>query len=351
MLVTPPRSLCVLRLSAIGDVCHAVAAVQAIQRQWPEVQITWVIGKIEAMLLQGLPGVELVLFDKRDGWRAYRNLWRTLRGRRFDVLLQMQYAIRASLASLMIRAKYRVGFDRSRAKELQWLFTNARIDPVASPHVLDGFMAFASKLGVQDLSVRWSIPVSTEDQAWARSQLSGTGAPALLICPAASKAFKNWTVAGYAAVARFAHERGFQVLLSTGPAAGEIQLAQQIIAELDFEVINLAGKSTLKQIYALIKAVDLLVAPDSGPTHMAVTAGTPVLGLYAHHNPKRTGPYLFQNYVVSVWEQEIAKQTGKSAEQLPWRGRVKDPDAMQKITIDSVLEKLGQLLDVIQTEG
>jgi len=336
-----PRSICVLRLSAIGDVCHAVAAVQAMQRQWPEVQITWVIGKVEAMLLQGLPGVEFVVFDKQQGVGAYRTLKQAMKGRHFDVLLHMQYAIRASIASLMIKADRRIGFDHDRARELQWLFTNTQIDPVSSSHVLDGFMAFAKKAGVSDLSVKWHIPVSEVDQAWARSHLESADKKALLICPATSKVFKNWTVDGYVAAARFAHQRGLQVLLSTGPAASEIELAGHIVDRLDFNVTNLAGKSNLKQVYALIKAVDFLLAPDSGPTHMAVTAGTPVVGLYAHHNPQRTGPYLFQDYVVSVWQQEITKQTGKTPDQLPWRTRVKNRDAMQAITIDTVLEKLA----------
>lgn len=339
--IISPRSICVLRLSAIGDVCHAVAAVQALQRQWPDASITWVIGKMESMLLQGLPGVEFVVFDKQQGVGAYLKLKQAMKERHFEVLLHMQYALRASVASLMIKANRRIGFDRARAKEMQWLFTNCRIDEASSPHVLDGFMAFAKKAGVSDLSVQWTIPISDEDRHWARSQFISGGKKSLLICPAASKAYKNWTVAGYVAAARFAHDQDMQVLLSTGPAASEIELANAIADQLDFDVNNLAGQSNLKQAYALISEADFLLAPDSGPAHMAVTAGTPVLGLYAHHNPLRTGPYLYQDYVVSVWQQEIIKQTGKTADQLPWRARVKNPDAMQAIRVDSVLEKLA----------
>ncbi|MGL5047226.1 MAG: glycosyltransferase family 9 protein, partial [Shewanella sp.] len=130
------HSLCLLRLSAIGDVCHAVAMVQAIQRHYPELNITWVIGKLEYQLLKHLPGIEFVIFDKSQGWRSYVSLRKALKGRRFDVLLHMQVALRATLASLAISATVRIGFDRARAKEGQWLVTNHRVEPLATPHVL-----------------------------------------------------------------------------------------------------------------------------------------------------------------------------------------------------------------------
>jgi heptosyltransferase I len=83
--ISAPKNLCLLRLSAIGDVCHAVAMVQNIQRQWPNTKITWVIGKIEASLLQDLSGVEFIIFDKRAGLKGFRDLRQTLKGRKFDV--------------------------------------------------------------------------------------------------------------------------------------------------------------------------------------------------------------------------------------------------------------------------
>ncbi len=87
---TPPSSICILRLSAIGDCCHALALVRVIQRAWPETRITWVTGKIEATLFADLPGVEVIPFDKSKGWRGYRELWQTLKGRKFDALLHLQ---------------------------------------------------------------------------------------------------------------------------------------------------------------------------------------------------------------------------------------------------------------------
>ena len=109
-LTQAPRSICSLRLSALGDVCNAVPAVRALQRQWPDCRITWIIGKVEHGLLEGLEGVELIPYDKRTGLKGVLALRRQLKQRRFDLLLHMQAALRASLLSLAVKADIRLGY-------------------------------------------------------------------------------------------------------------------------------------------------------------------------------------------------------------------------------------------------
>lgn len=342
LLDSPPTSLCLLRLSAIGDCCHAIALVQALQKQWPDCRMTWITGKAEANLLQLLPNVEIIVFDKSMGWRAYPQLWRTLKGRKFEVLLHMQAALRASIASLGIRAKYRLGFDKSRAKDGQWLFTNHKV-AAHGEHVVDGFMAFGQALGLTDLTPHWSFSIPEAEQRWAQTYQAQQ--PLLLICPAASKAYKNWTAAGYAKLAEHAHSRGMKVILIGSPAAIERELAANICELTPSITENLVGKTSLPQLLALIKVARLVVAPDTGPTHMATIVGTPVLGLYAHHNPARTGPYYCRNYVVSAYEEALLAETGKTAQQLPWRTRVKDANAMQRIQPEQVIAQFERMID------
>lgn len=87
----------------------------------------------------------------------------------------------------------------------------------------------------------------------------------------------------------------------------------------------------------MLEQAELVLAPDTGPAHMAVTVGTPVIGLYAHSNPTRTGPYLYQDYVVEVYHQNLISQKGKTAEQLPWGTRVKGSELMSQISVDAVI--------------
>lgn len=334
------NSLCLLRLSAIGDVCHAVAMVQAIQRQYPLLQITWVIGKLEYQLLKHLPGIEFVIFDKSQGWRSYFNLHKALKGRRFDVLLHMQVALRATLASLAISAKIRVGFDRARAKEGQWLVTNHRVEPLAEPHVLDGFMGFAKAIGVSDITPSWNIPVPQADTEFAQRQIAD-GEKVLVICAAASKAERNWLPERYAAVAQHAVNKGYRVILCGGPTALEKTLAETIANACSAKLDNLVGKTSLTQLLALLKRASLVLAPDTGPAHMAVTQGTPVIGLYAHSNPGRTGPYLSQQYVVSAYQEAIASQ---QRGEVKWGTRAKGEHLMVLISVEAVIEKFDQVI-------
>ena len=113
---TKPETICIFRLSAIGDVTHVVPVVKTLQSNFPEVKLTWIIGKLEHRLLKGLPGVEFIVFDKSLGWAGVKDLKRQLKNRKFDVLLQMQLSLRANLISLMIKAQRRIGFDKKRSK-------------------------------------------------------------------------------------------------------------------------------------------------------------------------------------------------------------------------------------------
>ena len=341
--ITNPKSICILRLSAIGDVCHAVAAAQAIQARWPDAKLTWIIGKVEAQLLKNLSNIEFVVFDKKAGLKGYRDLKAQLKDRHFDILLHMQVALRASLATLCVNATEKWGFDRSRAREGQWLFTNRKIAAQQQPHVADGFWGFAKAIGVaEDLEPQWQMPEGAEQKSWCEQQLDGDK-PFIVISPAASKVQRNWLTDRYATLADYANKKGYQVFISGGPTKMELQLGQDIEKACKTEVTNLVGKTSLVQLLALLARAKLVIAPDSGPAHMATTVNTPVIGLYAHSNPGRTGPYHSFDSTVSVYEDLLFQQTKKSVANNRWGKRVKGDDLMLLISVDSVKQKFDQL--------
>ncbi|WP_439146025.1 glycosyltransferase family 9 protein [Vibrio sp.] len=336
-----PESVCFLRLSAIGDVCHAVAAVQALQKQWPTTKITWIIGKVEAQLLEGLEGVELIVFDKKTGFAGMKGIWKTLSGHRFDALVHMQLALRSSILTLGIKATYKVGFNFKRAKEAQWLFTNKKIVDTQSQHVLDSFYAFIEYLGVPRSAPEWSLPINEGDTQFAKESLGPT--PTVVISPAASKDERNWLPERYAEFADYAVSQGYQVAICGSPAEREMTLAKLITEKMTQPVLNLVGKTSLKQLTAVLKEAMVVVAPDSGPAHIATTQGTPVIGLYGHSNPLRTGPYNDLAHVVSVYKLHAEKQHGKPMSELPWSTRVKGNDIMADISVESVVQSFKQI--------
>jgi len=344
---SPPRSVCLLRLSAIGDCCHTLPVVRTLQAAWPATQITWIMGKLERSLFGDIADIEFITFDKSAGLREYADLRRTLRSRRFDLLLHMHPSMRASLASLCVRAPLRLGLDRARAKDFQWLFTNRRIAPRERRHVMDVWFEFAEAVGVHERVLRWDIPLSQADRRYAAGQIDGAR-PTLLVSPCSNarfRNFRNWNADRYAAVADYAAERhGMQVLLTGGPTSLEAEYGAAIVASARHAPRNLIGQTTLKQLLALIERATVLVCPDSGPAHMATTVGTPVVGLYATTNRWRAGPYLSQEWVVDKYPQAVARELGKRVEEVPWGTRVRHQDAMSLIEVSDVTERLDALL-------
>jgi heptosyltransferase I len=342
----PPLEVCILRLSAIGDTCHTLPVVRTLQRAWPQTRFTWVIGRIEASLMAGIDGVELVVLDKSAGAGGLPDLRRHLAGRRFDLLLMMHASLRANLGSLLIRARVRLGFDRPRARDYQYLFSNARIAARPHEHVMNGLFGFAEALGVRERLLKWDIPVSDADRAFASHHLP-PGGRALVISPCSSQRFRNyrnWRIENYAALADHAAEaHGARVILTGGPTDLEAQYAEGICRLARKSApINLVGGTTLKQLLALLDRADVLVCPDSGPAHMATAVGTPVIGLYATSNRFRTGPYLSQRWVVDHYPDAVRKEFGTDVDKVPWGGRVRDPDAMNLIKVEEVTARLDQ---------
>ncbi|AAW84630.1 ADP-heptose--LPS heptosyltransferase III [Aliivibrio fischeri ES114] len=342
LFTSAPHSLCILRLSAIGDVCHAIAAVQTIQTTWPSTKITWIVGKVEAQLIHDLPGITVIPFDKKLGLAGMRTIWHQLKDQQFDALVHMQLALRASLLTVGIKAKYKVGFNRKRAKEGQWLFTNRKIEDTASAHVLDSFYAFIEYLGVPKREPSWNIPLSEVDLAFIDTHVSSEK-PYVVISPAASKDERNWLTERYAQLADWLNEQGYQVVLCGSPSEREKQLGAAIESLAQSPLINIIGLTSLKQLTAVLKKATVVIAPDSGPAHIATTQHTPVIGLYGHSNPKRTGPYNSLPYVVSVYEHHVTQQQNKPIEDLKWSTRVKGDHIMQDITLDMVKEAFLRL--------
>ena len=342
MRETSPSSICLLRLSALGDVTHVLPLVRTLRRAWPEVALTWVIGKGEQKLLDGLPGVEFLVYDKKSGLAGMRALRRSLAGRRFDALLQMQVAARANLLSAFLPARRRIGYDRSRSKDLHGLFINERIPDRPGIHVLDALGSFCEPLGVRQTEVVWEMPVPDDAHAWARAQWPDDGVPTLAISPCSSHVLRNWRADRYAAVAEHARAQGWRVALLGGRSALERDTADAILAAMRpvagdgtaRDVLDLVGKDTLKQLPALLARADLLMTPDSGPMHIANAMGTKVLGLHAASNPRRSGPYSDVRFCVDRYDDAARKYRGRPAAELKWGTKIEHDGVMDLVTVE-----------------
>ena len=344
MLASQPDAICVVRLSAIGDTCHALAVVRRLQDNWPGSKITWIIGRTEASLLAGIDGVEFIIFDKSAGLRGYREIRRQLKGRRFDVAFCMHASMRANFLYRLIDSPVRLGFDKARARDFQWLFTNKRIPAGRHEHAMEAMMGFATAIGAQDRPLRWDIALGDDDRAVARKLSSELGNFAVISpCTSArARNYRNWPAARFIEIVRHLEQRGLRVVLTGGPTEIENDYGTAIAAACS--VTNLIGQTSLKQLVAIMQAAILVVCPDSGPAHMATAAGTPVIGLYATSNPDRTGPYLSRDWVANRYPDAVRQYLGRSVDEVRWGQRVRDPEAMALISVDEVTEKIDALL-------
>ncbi|MFW5825827.1 MAG: glycosyltransferase family 9 protein [Marinobacter sp.] len=327
------NSICILRLSAIGDVTHVIPVILSLQEQIPGVKITWIIGKVEAKLVGDLPGVEFIVFDKKAGHKGYLALRRTLRGRRFDCLLHMQVAFRANLAAALVPARVKIGYDQDRSKDLHGLFVNRRIAPARQQHVRDCLASFLEPLGLDPAPPRWEIPLSESDHGFARSHLADDRRN-LVISPCASHPLRNWPAQRYARLADHAIRRhNMKVILVGSPAPFEAEYCAAIEAGMEESAHNICGRDTLKQLTALLRRADLVVAPDTGPAHIASAMGTDVLGLFAASNPHRSGPYNSLRWCVNRYPEALEKFTGQTVDQARWGAKAEFEGAMELVTV------------------
>jgi len=329
--------LCLLRLSALGDVTHVVPLVRTLQQARPGTGLHWVIDKAGHRLLEGLPGVVFHVYDKKSGLAGMRALRRELPAASFAALLQMQVAFRANVLSAFIPARRRIGYDRSRSKDLHGLFINERIPDRPGIHVLDAIGSFCEPLGMTQTTVSWDLATPADAHAWARAQWDDDGRPVLMISPCSSHERRNWYADRYAAVADHAAARGWRVVLCGGRSELERRTADAILAKMQAPALDLVGRDTLKQLPALLARANLLMTPDSGPMHIANAVGTKVLGLHAASNPARSGPYSDRRYCVDRYDDAARRFLHKPAAELKWGAKIEFDGVMELVGVDDAI--------------
>lgn len=336
-----PRSVCIVRLSALGDVLMLVPLVRTLQRYAPGMILTWVISRPAYDLVKGLDGVEFIVMDKPKSPLDYWRFKQQMKARTFDVLLATQSSFRANLLYACIHATRKIGYDSLRAKDGHGLFIHERIE-AGNDHTVDGFLRFARSLGIDKTDVRWDLPRWPSDDDWALTQLPYDSSPLLLINPAASKAERAWLVEHYITVVRYAQTRWHaRVVLIGGPGEQDRVLGEAIVRETS--VPSLIGQTTITQQLALLRLADVLLCPDTGPSHMATAVGTPVIALHAVSSSKVSGPYAFRHLSVDYFDEAVRCILKKTPETTVWGTHIHGMEAMKLIPVEPVLRQLDNV--------
>jgi heptosyltransferase I len=324
-------------LSALGDAVHVLPVANALKRRWPGTRITWIIQPQAHRLVAGHRSVdEFLVFHRRRGvraWGSYHELSRALPERPFDLVLALQVYLKAGLVTALVPGRVKLGFDATRARDLNWLFTNERIEFHGQRHVQDQYFEFLEHLGVDPHPAVWDLPITDEERAAQRAFFARLERPACALVVGTSKREKNWDPAGYARVLEALEDQhGMQTMLVGGPSPGERAIADRILALTRARPLDLLGDD-LRRLVWLIDGSELVISPDTGPLHIARALEVPVVGLFGHTNPKRTGPYrCFQDLVVDGY----AEFPGEAYPVSPaYR------DGMGRVSVKAVLEKIS----------
>lgn len=337
----PPREICIVMLSALGDAVHVLPVATALKRAWPECRITWVIQPTPHQLVEHHPAIDdFVIFHRRrgvKGLRSFLDLRRAMAGRHFDLLIGLQVYFKAGLITAITSADVKLGFDRVRARDMQWLFTNRRIPARGQAHVQDQYFEFLQYLGVDPEPVAWDLHLSEQERTEQATFFAELDRPACAVVLATSKLAKNWSVDGYARVLeQIESAHGLRPVIVGGPSAVERRMADEVLAATGASVVD-ALCHHVRKLAWLLEGSALLISPDTGPLHISRALGTPVVGLYGYTNPKRSGPYRgYEDLIVDGY----AEYPG---EQYPIMPTYRD--GMERITVDAVLEKVSLAME------
>lgn len=333
-----PREICIVMLSAIGDAVHVLPVANALKRRWPESRITWVIQPVPHQLVRGHAAIDrFLLFRRRRGLavvESFQELAQQYPQTPFDLLIGLQVYFKAGVLTGLAPARVKLGFDRARARDLNWLFTDERIPPRGQRHVQDQYLEFVEHLGIDPHPVRWGIELDDEERAAQRRFLDDMGRPVCALVVGTSKRQKNWTAEGYARVAEaLESEFGLRPVLVGGPSPVEAQIASEILARTRATTVVDALGDDLRRLVGILDGSALVISPDTGPLHIARALETPVVGLYGYTNPKRTGPWRkYQDLVVDGYASFPGEAYPVSPE---YR------DGMKRVTVEGVLEKVS----------
>ena len=321
-------------MSAVGDAVHVLPVINALKRANPGTRITWVLQPGPATLVRGHRSVdEIIIFDRAHGWRAFADVRSELAKRRFDLVINLQVYFKAGIVTAFTRAPIKLGFDRARARDFNWLFTNTKIPVHAVQHVQDQYFEFLGALGVSPEPVEWDLGPWPDERAWQAQFLASVNRPVASIVIATSKPEKDWIPERWAEVADALYLRhGMQVVLVGGTSERELA-AERIVMERASHKPRSELGSGLRKLVSILDASSLVLSPDTGPLHMSVALDRPVISLMGYTNPKRTGPYRkFHDLMIDVY--------GEPGEDYPISMENR-PGRMKRIETQDVLERVA----------
>jgi heptosyltransferase I len=330
------RKICLIRTSALGDTVHALALVNGLRKGYPDAQLTWVLQDLPHAMVKHQKNIDrFITFDRKAGLKSWLKLFGQLRKESFDLVIVPQVSAKASLLTLFVRSKNKLGFDFKRSREGHWLVTNRRIPAGPARHVQDLYFEFLDYLEIENYPKEWNFTFTDDERAWQQAFFDHFKRPAIGFVIASSSPDKDWAIENYAKAADYVDKTlNMQPLLIGGPSGLEKNRAEAI-CNLCRNKPALALEKPIRHTLLQIDGCRMIVAPDTGPLHMAVAMDVPTVGLYGFTDPRRCGPYgKYHDLLIDRYHDPGEENTPIT--------RITRPGRMARITPETVIEKIEQ---------
>ena len=363
----------IIKPSSLGDIIHSLPFLKAIKNTFPDACIEWVISKNLKEILETNPLIDrLIVFDK-DSWKQLKNLpktlkeiaglVKTLKANQYDVVVDLQGLLRSGIITFFAPSPVKIGFKHAR--EGSSFFYNKKISVNKSVHAVDKYLEVAKAIR-QGLGVGSDRPayrtgrLDSEDQgpgkiefplnvdktaaenikkllgglsAIGRSASGGKEKEYAVMVPSARWETKKWPAENFG---RLISKLQIQCVLAGSSADKDV--AQEVTDSSSGSIINLCGKTNLKELVALIAGAKVVVSNDSGPMHIAAALGVPVIALFGPTDPVKTGPYGWQGKKnLKVIRTPISCSPC-------FKKKCKEPLCMKGISVEQVFEGIREYL-------
>tara|TARA_Y100000768_G_scaffold66883_1_gene46570 strand:- start:2363 stop:3376 length:1014 start_codon:yes stop_codon:yes gene_type:complete len=326
-------SICILRLSSIGDITHILPIISTLQKNYKNCDITWIIGKTEYQLVKELDDINFVVIDKNKTIDSLLGMHIFSKKMKFDIVFHMQKSLRSKLAGKIIKGKINITFND--------------IDTQKS-HVIEHFFSFLDKINIKSRVLDWKTEKILEKNDKYLTEINFNKPKTFVaINPFTSDRVNNyreWDYDNYSVISDYLKNKYSidTVFLGKASTKKKSQLEEKL--QNKSNIVNMINKTSLEEMLCILNICKFYIGPDSASLHMANMLKVPVIGLFATSNPKRTGPYNNLNFTVDKYEEALNKFSNKSIADAKWGERVREKDAMKLIKLDDVKKMIRKVL-------
>src|SRR5687767_862402 len=300
----------IVRLSALGDIVHALPVLRRLRQTYPEAGIDWLVEENYAATLSLASGLSrrIIVRAKSEiagagavsfaAGMGYMRAASFLRGQRYDVALDLQGLLKSAVWARASGARRVIGFDRDHLREpLAASFYTDTVMPDASGHVMRKNLSILHALQIEPGPLELSVVPHATPEMIRTIQIAGGSNGYIVINPGAAWPNKCWPPDRFAALAKSLRDRtGLHSLVTWGPKERELADA---VSQASGGAATPAPATTITDLAALMRSAALVISGDTGPLHIGAAVGAPIVGLFGPTRPERNGPWEPRDEVLS----------------------------------------------------